>query len=99
MSKSRLQDPFLGELAEAFKATQRRISRRLTQAGATDVGARDAIVRDELQGLFLGVLVMFDGGTALADLGLVRIIDEDGVPFERFLHEIGPRYLPSDESA
>jgi hypothetical protein len=48
---------------------------------------------------FLGVLVMFDGGTALADLGLVSIVDEDGVAFQRFLHEIGPRYLPPNEPA
>lgn len=99
MSKSRLQDPFLRELAENFSATQRRISRRLTQAGGTDAGARDAIIREELQGLFLGVLVMFDGGTALANLGLLRIVDEDGVAFDRFLHEIGPDYLAPGESA
>jgi hypothetical protein len=99
MSESRLQDPFLRELANTFRATQRRISRRLAEAGAIDAGERDAIIRYELQGLFLGVLGMFDGGTALADLGLVSIVDEDGVTFERFLHEIGPRYLPPNEPA
>ena len=99
MSQSRLQDPFLRELAETFIATQRRINRRLAEAGVADADARDAIIRDELQGLFLGVLVMFDGGTALANLGLLRIVDEDGVAFDRFLHEIGPDYLPPGESA
>lgn len=94
MSESRLQDPFLRELAETFRATQRRIRQRLAEAGAIDAGARDAIIQYELQGLFLGVLVIFDGGTALADQGLVRIVDEDGVTFDRFLHEIGPMYLP-----
>ena len=27
------------------------------------------------------------------------VVDEDGVPFQRFLHEIGPRYLPPSEPA
>jgi hypothetical protein len=99
MSKSRLQDPFMRELADTFRATRRRIGQRLAEAGAIHAGERDAIIQYELQGLFLGVLVTFDGGTALADLGLLRIVDEDGVAFQRFLHEIGPRYLPPSEPA
>ena len=87
------------ELAETFVATQRRITRRLSHLPDTNAAARDAIIRDELRGLYHGVLVIFDGGTALADQGLIRIVDEDGLAFDRFLHEIGFDYWPSGDSA
>lgn len=90
MTASRLQEPFLRELAAAFQATRDRIVRRLA---ATPAHA-EAAIEDELRGLYHGVLVLFDGGTALANEGLVRIVDEDGVPFARYLHEMGFDYWP-----
>ena len=57
---------------------------------------RDKIIRDELRGLYHGILVMFDGGTVLSDLGLIRIVDEAGRPFDRNLHEIGFRHWPEE---
>ena len=98
MNKSPLQEVFLRELAENFIATQRRVTRRLAKLPGADAAGRDAIIGDELRGLYHGVLVTFDGGTALADHGLIRILDEDGSPFDRFLHEVGFDYWPSDDS-
>jgi len=37
-----------------------------------------AIVEDELRGLYHGLFVVLDGGSALADVGLVSLVDEDG---------------------
>ncbi len=54
-----------------------------------------AVVEDELRGLYHGLLVIFDGGTALADEGLVSVVDEDGVVFDRHLHEICFGYWPT----
>lgn len=84
MSRSRLQDPFMWEVAATFRATRDRIARRLSESPSESA----AIVDHELRGLYHGLLVMFDGGTALADEGLISIVDENGVPFDRFLHEI-----------
>lgn len=92
MSASDLQEPFLKELAETFIATSQRISDRLDLTSS--VLQRDAIIREELSGLYHGVLVIFDGGTALADRGLVRIVDDNGVEFDRHLHEICLKYWP-----
>jgi hypothetical protein len=94
--KSRLQEKFLRELAENFIATQRRIVRDLKEVGRPIDSSQEAVIRDALQGLFHGILVIFDGGTRLADHGLVGIVDEDGVAFDRFLHEIGFSYWPPD---
>ena len=93
MSTSPLQDAFLRELAETFVVTQRRTADRLESA--TDAAGRVQVIRDELRGLYHGILVMFDGGTALADRGLIRIVDETGAEFDRALHEIGFRYWPA----
>lgn len=93
MSKSRLQEPFLREVAEAFRATQARIVRRLANAPTETA----SIIEDELRGLYHGMLVVFDGGTAFADEGLARIVDEDGVVFDRYLHEICFGYWSGDE--
>ena len=90
MPTSDLQDPFLRELALTFQATRDRMLARLQEAGSGS--APRAVVDDELRGLFHGLLVIFDGGTALADQGLIRIVDESGVPFVRYLHEIGFGY-------
>ncbi len=40
-------------------------------------------------GLYHGSLVVFDGGSSLADHGLIKIVDDAGMPFVRHLHEIG----------
>jgi hypothetical protein len=85
MSRSYLQEPFMKEVAATFQATARRITQRLANARADET---QAIVEDELRGLYHGMFVILDGGTALANQGLVRIADEDGVAFDRFLHEI-----------
>jgi hypothetical protein len=92
MSRSRLQEKFMEELAATFRATQARIERRL--ADDTHANA-PAIVEDELRGLYHGLLVTFDGASALANEGLVSIVDDDGVAFDRFLHEICFRYWPA----
>ncbi len=83
MKKSPLQEPFMRDLAATFLATKNRILSRL-QGSPDEV---EQIVDNELRGLFHGLLVVFDGGSPLADKGLISITDESGVPFERFLHE------------
>lgn len=95
MSRSYLQEPFMREVAANFVATQGRIARRLA---GTPAGAAAAVVEDELRGLYHGLFVIFDGGTALADEGLVRIRDDDGVEFDRFLHEICFSYWPKADA-
>lgn len=87
---SYLQEPFLKELVVGFKATQRRIMQRLVN----EPEASAAIVEDELRGLYHGLLVTFDGGTALADQGLLSIVDDEGTEFVRYLHEICFDYWP-----
>lgn len=94
--RSRLQEPFVREVAATFRAAQARIARRLADASAADV---PAIVEDELRVLYHGLFVNLDGGTALADEGLVSVVDEDGVAFERFLHETCFGYWPSAPDA
>jgi hypothetical protein len=56
-----------------------------------------AIIKDELRGLYHGLLVIFDGGTALADEGLIQIVDDEGIEFDRYLHEICFGYWEEDE--
>jgi hypothetical protein len=92
MSRSDLQEPFLREYAATFLATRDRPVRRLADAPASDA---EEIIEEELRGLYHGLLVIFDGGTALADDGLVSIVDEDGESFDRFLHEICFQFWPS----
>jgi hypothetical protein len=82
MTRSRLQEPFVKELAETFHATRKRLLRRL--AGGE---APAEVVDDELRGLYHGLFVIFDGGTSLAEQGLIEIIDEDGQVFDQNLHE------------
>jgi hypothetical protein len=94
MSSSFLQEPFLREVALSFIATKARILRRL--AGSLPE-ATEAIIEDELRGLYHGLFVIFDGGSALANRGLVRIADEDGKSFDRFLHEICFAFWPNGE--
>lgn len=95
MSRSSLQEPFLREIAANFAATQARIARRLADVSPAEAVA---IVDDELRGLYHGLFVIFDGGTALAEEGLVRIRDDEGLEFDRFLHEICFRYWPREDA-
>jgi hypothetical protein len=85
MARSQMQELFLREYAATFEATRARLVERLATGTSADAAA---IVQDELQGLYHGLLVIFDGGTSLANEGLVSIVDEDGVAFDRHLHEI-----------
>lgn len=86
MDKSPLQEPFMRDVANTLLATKRRILTRLQESPSE----ADQIIDLELRGLFHGLLVIFDGGSALADQGLISIMDESGLVFDRFLHE---RYL------
>ena len=63
------------EVAANSAATQARIARRLARVPPAQAAA---VVEDELRGLYHGLFVIFDGGTALADEGLVRIRDDEG---------------------
>lgn len=83
------------DVAASFVATRERIARRLATGEATDAMV---VVEDELRGLFHGLFVIFDGGTSLADEGLVRIVDEDGIEFDRFLHELCFRFWPKENT-
>jgi hypothetical protein len=95
MSRSSLQEPFMREVAASFAAAQARIARRLVGVPPAEAAA---IVEDELRGLYHGLFVILDGGTALANEGLVRIRDDEGVEFDRFLHEVCFRYWPGEDA-
>ena len=88
MNRSRLQEPFMREFAANFRAVQARIVHRISDAP----NEAASIIGHELRGLYHGLLVIFDGGTALADDGLVRIVDDDGIEFDRYLHEVCFKY-------
>jgi hypothetical protein len=94
MSRSRLQEPFLREVAATFRATAARVARRIAESPTE----ASSIVEDEMRGLYHGLFVIFDGGTPLADEGLVSIIDEDGEPFDRFLHEVCFAHWPNADA-
>jgi len=72
------------EVAASFRATKVRIMRRLVEAP----NDASSILEHELRGLYHGLFVILDGGSALAEQGLVHLNDQDGRPFDRFLHEI-----------
>ena len=95
MSDSPLQDSFLRVLAVGHKATAQRMSRRIGELGvdADTMAKIESILIGEMQGLYHGSLVVFDGGSCLADEGLIRIIDEVGIAFDRNLHEICLRHF------
>ena len=94
MNRSRLQEPFLREVAATFRATKGRIARRIAEAPAEAA----SIVEDEMRGLYHGLFVIFDGGTALANEGLISVVDEDGDSFDRFLHEICFAHWPKADA-
>ena len=50
------------------------------------------IVQDEIRGLYHGSLVIFDGGSSLADHGSIKIVDSQGIQFISHLHEIGFKF-------
>ncbi|WP_145110700.1 hypothetical protein [Botrimarina mediterranea] len=81
---SRLQEPFLRDVVASFRATSQRLVAKVEAAKDQDC---KSIIDQELAGLFHGLLVILDGGSALADEGLIAIVDEDGVSFDRGLHE------------
>ena len=72
MSRSHLQEPFVREVTANFLAAKARLTRRLADAPAAETAA---IVEDELRGLYHGLFVIFDGGTALANEGLVQVVE------------------------
>jgi hypothetical protein len=65
---------------------------RIAESRGDQVGS---IIEDEMRGLYHGILVILDGGTALADEGLIQVVDDEGKPFDRFLHEICFKYWPA----
>lgn len=97
--QSYLQEEFLRVYADGHKATAKRIIRRLLNAfNSPELEEKvSEIVLDELRGLYHGGLVVFDGGSSLADHGLIKIVDDDGTSFDGNLHEICYRYF--DECA
>ena len=54
------------------------------------------IVRDEVRGPYHGNLVVLDGGSSLADTGLIKVVDDTGAVFDANLHEIGFRFYDSN---
>jgi len=91
MSKSRLQERFIQEVAASFLATRERMIRQM----AEEPESAAKILEHELRGLYHGLFVVFDGGSSLADEGLISIVDDSGEHFDRFLHEQCLRYWPS----
>ena len=75
----------------------RRVVRATPRIAGTPEEAA-SIVADELRGLYHGLFVIFDGGTVLADDGSVSIVDDDGEPFDRFLHEICFAHWPAADA-
>jgi hypothetical protein len=91
MSESHLQAEFLRVFAAGHIATTNRIMSRASDLHPSPelLAQLRQIVHDELRGLYHGSLVLFDGGSSLADHGLLRITDDNGTQFARNLHEIG----------
>lgn len=79
------------EIAANFLATRDRINRQV----AEDPASASAILEHELRGLYHGIFVVLDGGSVLADEGLISIVDDSGERFDRFLHEKCLKFWPS----
>jgi hypothetical protein len=94
MPDSYLQNEFLRVFADGHRATAKRIVSKLTELDlAPELRQRvTEIVENEIRGLYHGNLVVLDGGSSLADVGLLKIIDDKGATFATNLHEIGFRY-------
>lgn len=56
MSSSRLQAPFMQDVAETFRATQSRLVRRLSESPSAKAAT---IIEEELRGLYHGLFVIF----------------------------------------
>ena len=95
MAKSVLQDAFMREFAATFSAAASHIESKLHECSDKEEIA--SFVKEELRGLYHGIFVIFDGGTALADKGLIQIVDEHRVAFDRYLHELSFDYWPEGE--
>ena len=93
MAESYLQNEFLRVFAEGHRATASRVVSKLMALGLPlEVRERvSEIVRDEVRGLYHGKLVVLDGGSSLADIGLIKVVDDRGVAFAGNLNEIGFR--------
>jgi hypothetical protein len=91
MPASDLQSEFLRVFADGHRATAKRIVAKLNDLGLSpNLRERaDKIVAEEIRGLYHGSLVIFDGGSTLADRGWVRIVDDKGAAFATNLHEVG----------
>ncbi len=89
MDKSYIQDDFLQVFADGHVATAKRINHKINSLEIPDEAKAEikGLIIDEIQGLFHGSLVVLDNGSNLADEGMIRIIDEDGVAFQPNLHE------------
>ncbi len=89
MNKSYIQDSFIDVFAEGHTATVKRINHKIDSLDLSDdvKSQISELITDEIKGLFHGSLVVFDNGSNLADEGMIRIIDEDGIPFQSNLHE------------
>ena len=95
MSRSYMQDAFLKELSEMATATKKRISSQVSNIDLSeaDKSQLNDVLTSELRGLIHGILVTLDGGSALADDGLISVVDEDGKSFDRNLHELITGYF------
>jgi hypothetical protein len=87
---SALQTQFLNEVIDGIVAAYKRLDHILKDIpiGLADKEKMKEKLRDELSGVAFGICVILDGGSGLADNGLIRIIDEEGNTFDRNLHEI-----------
>ena len=90
---SSMQEPFLREMALNFKMSLKGIA---TSLDVEDDPEAMQKLEHQLQSLFHGILVTLDGGSALADEGLIYIVDESGQKFDRWLHEVYLEYFPSE---
>jgi hypothetical protein len=99
MSESYLQGEFLQVFAEGHRATAERIVSKLESLDISPGLQQQVskIVHDEIRGLYHGNLVVFDGGSNLANHGMIKIIDDNGAPFVTYLHEIGLRHYDEPE--
>jgi hypothetical protein len=91
MPHSYLQDEFLRVFADGHRATAGRIVSRLEALGIPSAFHEQIreIVHNEVRGLYHGSLVVFDGGSSLANHGMVKIVDDEGTAFATHVHEIG----------
>lgn len=90
MSKSEIQEEFLNELADNIRASRCRIKKATAKWGLnSQVSSHlEELIWEELQTVAHSFLVSIDGGTSLAEKGLISIFDEHGNEFDNYLHEL-----------